>query len=51
MQAPRVARARNLKPEVITALIHNYKTDRDLGVLGEPRLNVLTINMALDNSK
>lgn len=51
LQAPRVARARNLKPEAVTDLIHKFKSERDLGILGEPRLNVLTINIALDNSK
>lgn len=51
MQAPRIARARNLKLDEIQALIRKHKTDRDLQILGEPRLNVLTINMALDNIK
>ncbi|MFN8551453.1 MAG: K(+)-transporting ATPase subunit C [Candidatus Obscuribacterales bacterium] len=51
MQAPRVARARNLKADDVKAMIRKYRTDRDLQILGEPRLNVLTINMALDNIK
>lgn len=51
MQAPRVANARNLKLDAITDMIHKYKTDRDFQILGEPRVNVLTINMALDNIK
>ncbi|MBS2005269.1 MAG: K(+)-transporting ATPase subunit C [Cyanobacteria bacterium SZAS LIN-5] len=51
MQAPRVARARNLNADDVKAMIRKYRTDRDLQILGEPRLNVLTINMALDNIK
>lgn len=51
MQVPRVARARNLNADEVKAMIRKYRTDRDLQILGEPRLNVLTINMALDNIK
>ncbi len=51
MQGPRVANARNLKLNEVTDMIHKYKTDRDLQILGEPRVNVLTINMALDGAK
>jgi len=51
LQAPRIAKARNVKLEAITEIIRKCKIERDLGILGEPRLNVLTINLALDNIK
>jgi len=47
-QAARVARARNLKPETVEKLIEQYTERRTLGVLGEPRVNVLELNIALD---
>lgn len=48
LQAARVARARVLTPEKINALIAAHTEDRDLGVFGDPRVNVLQINRALD---
>ncbi|MBS1955462.1 MAG: potassium-transporting ATPase subunit KdpC [Cyanobacteria bacterium SZAS-4] len=51
LQAPRIAKARGMSAQTVTEIIRKYKTERDLGILGEPRLNVLTINMALDNGK
>jgi K+-transporting ATPase ATPase C chain len=51
LQAPRIAKARNLKPEAVEELVRKMKTERDLGILGEPRINVLMVNMALDNLK
>jgi K+-transporting ATPase ATPase C chain len=51
LQADRVAKARQLKLDAVTELIHKYKSNRDLQILGEPRLNVLTINLAMDNIK
>jgi len=48
IQARRVARARGLPPATIQALVAAHITDRDLGVLGEPRVNVLLLNRALD---
>ncbi len=50
-QAPRVAKARNVPVERINALIARNVTPRTLGILGEPRVNVLQLNMALDDLK
>lgn len=51
-QAPRVARARNLSEDQVRKLIVQHTSGRDLGFLGEPRINVLALNLALDqNSK
>jgi len=47
-QAPRVARARSLSEEQVQELIDRYTEGRQLGLLGEPRVNVLKINLALD---
>lgn len=47
-QAPRVARARGLPPAQITALIERQAQRPWLRVLGEPRVNVLALNLALD---
>ena len=47
-QIPRVARARKAPQEKISALVDGYTTPRQLGVLGEPRVNVLELNRALD---
>ncbi len=47
-QAERVARLRGAVVEEIKALIAEHEQARDLGVLGEPRVNVLELNMALD---
>jgi len=47
-QAPRVAKARQVAPERIEAVIQDYLQGRDLGLLGEPRVNVLLLNLALD---
>lgn len=47
-QAARVARARNLSPERVTALIEQHTAHPWLGVFGEPRVNVLALNLALD---
>jgi K+-transporting ATPase ATPase C chain len=48
IQAPRVAKARNLPVDKVTAMVNQYTVGRDLGVLGEPRVNVLKLNLALD---
>jgi K+-transporting ATPase ATPase C chain len=47
-QALRVARARKVTPERLEAVIRRNIQDRDLGFLGEPRVNVLLLNLALD---
>jgi len=47
-QIPRVAKARNVPESVIADLIEQHTTGRTLGVLGEPRVNVLELNLALD---
>ena len=47
-QAPRVAKARGMHLDAVRALIESHITPRQLGLLGEPRVNVLDINRALD---
>jgi K+-transporting ATPase ATPase C chain len=50
-QAPRVAKARGLSVVAVTALIAAHERGRDFGILGEPRVNVLELNRALDDTK
>ncbi len=47
-QAPRIARARNVAEDRVRTVIDNRTQGRDLGFLGEPRVNVLELNLALD---
>lgn len=48
-QAPRVAAARSLSVDLVQALIPKYTNGRFLGIFGEPGVNVLQLNLALDN--
>jgi K+-transporting ATPase ATPase C chain len=50
-QVPRVARERGLQPEVVLTLVAAHAHQRRLGILGEPRVNVLELNLALDELK
>jgi potassium-transporting ATPase KdpC subunit len=48
IQAARVAKARNLSVDQVRTLVNQYTEGRTLFVLGEPRVNVLELNLALD---
>ncbi|MFD2756198.1 potassium-transporting ATPase subunit KdpC [Comamonas terrae] len=48
LQLPRVARERNLSQEQVRHLVEQNTQGRTLGLLGEPRVNVLQLNLALD---
>jgi K+-transporting ATPase ATPase C chain len=49
-QVPRVAAARNLSKDAVESLVQAHIQGRQFGVLGEPHVNVLELNLALDGS-
>lgn len=51
LQAARVARARGLSEDVVLKQIKLHTEGRDLGTLGEPRVNVLMLNLAMDGAQ
>ena len=48
LQLPRVAKARGLAPEQVQLVLEKSTEQRTFGLLGEPRVNVLRLNLALD---
>jgi K+-transporting ATPase ATPase C chain len=45
---PRIARARQISPDRVQSVLERAIQSRDLGLFGEPRVNVLAANLALD---
>ena len=50
-QAPRVARARGVSIDKVMALVAEHTEGRTLAIIGEPRVNVLELNLALDAAR
>jgi K+-transporting ATPase ATPase C chain len=50
LQAPRIAKARGVSTDKVLAVISRFEAGRDLGFLGDPRVSVLQVNLALDRS-
>jgi K+-transporting ATPase ATPase C chain len=48
LQLPRVAKARGLSEDDLKALVEKYTDGRDFGILGEPGVNIVKLNLALD---
>jgi potassium-transporting ATPase KdpC subunit len=51
LQAKRIAKARSMPDQAVLEKIKAYTEGRDLGIFGEPRINVMKINLALDDKK
>ena len=49
LQVPRVSQARNLSVDKVKELVNSCTQGRQFGILGEPRVNVLKLNLALDD--
>jgi K+-transporting ATPase ATPase C chain len=49
LQIPRVAQARRISAETLSAIVRRHTEQRQFGFLGEPRVNVLLLNLALDS--
>ena len=50
MQAARVAEARGMTVDEVLAMVGEHTTERALGILGDPGVNVLELNLALDGA-